>query len=169
MTAQSDKPNAVLDQLCTKLNSGNGSIDLVSLADACQQMKIQGHLAILNGKYIDKILAGKKTIESRFSKMRVGPFGKVEVGDVLFLKQSSGPLKGLARVGRVQYFGPLVPDETQRLMKQYQAGLQLEAPFIEAKQSSRYASLLHIVEVCPVKERPVVKTDRRAWVTLNFR
>ena len=45
------------------------------------------HLAILTPGWIDLILDGTKTIESRFTKVRCAPFGKVHEGDSVYLKE----------------------------------------------------------------------------------
>ena len=56
------------------------------------------HLAILTPGWIDLILDGSKTIESRFTKVRCAPFGKVHEGDSVYLKESGGLVKGMFRV-----------------------------------------------------------------------
>jgi ASC-1-like (ASCH) protein len=53
------------------------------------------HLAILNEPYLEYILQGKKTIESRFSLTRVPPYKQVSKGDIVFLKQYGDPIVGL--------------------------------------------------------------------------
>ena len=52
------------------------------------------HVAILKPNYIRDILAGDKTIESRFTKTNQPPHGRVAVGERLFLKASGGPFHG---------------------------------------------------------------------------
>ena len=62
------------------------------------------HLAILYPVWIELILDGSKTIESRFSKVRCAPFGKVSTGDTVYLKVSGGPVKGHFTVADVTTF-----------------------------------------------------------------
>ena len=62
------------------------------------------HLAILTPGWIDLILDGSKTIESRFTKVRCAPFGKVHEGDSVYLKESGGLVKGMFRVAQVETF-----------------------------------------------------------------
>ena len=45
------------------------------------------HLAILLEPYLQYILDGTKTVESRFSKNRIAPYNMVEPGDVVLLKK----------------------------------------------------------------------------------
>ena len=48
------------------------------------------HLAVLKEPYLEFILKGEKTVESRFSIRRRAPYKRVEKGDVVILKQQSG-------------------------------------------------------------------------------
>ena len=52
------------------------------------------HLAIFNPPFLDLILEGRKTIEGRFSKVRCAPFGVVQEGNVVLMKESGGLVKG---------------------------------------------------------------------------
>lgn len=44
------------------------------------------HLVILKQKYFEMVLSGEKTIESRWSMNKCAPYGKVGVGDTIWLK-----------------------------------------------------------------------------------
>lgn len=86
-------------------------VDLGTLARVCARHDACGHLAILTKPYLEKILAGQKTIASRFSRARVPPFIKVRAVDVVFLKEVAGPVHAIALASYVQFFGPLGPGE----------------------------------------------------------
>lgn len=64
------------------------------------------HVAIMNSKIasIDDILSGKKTIESRWSKNKVAPWGRVHPNDVIYFKQSGGSVLAKAEVEKVRQF-----------------------------------------------------------------
>lgn len=62
------------------------------------------HLAILSPGWIELILDGSKTIESRFTKVRCAPFGKVHEGDIVYLKESGGLVKGMFTVAKVETY-----------------------------------------------------------------
>ena len=62
------------------------------------------HLAILTPGWIDLILDGTKTIESRFTRVRCAPFRKVHEGDSVYLKESGGLVKGMFTVAKVETF-----------------------------------------------------------------
>ncbi len=62
------------------------------------------HVAIMNksfGDLIAKILSGKKKIESRWSKNKSAPWGKVHPNDVIYFKQSGGLVLAKAEVEKV--------------------------------------------------------------------
>lgn len=59
------------------------------------------HLAIFTQPYLDLILSGEKTIESRFGVRRSIPYNKVKERDKIIMKESSGMLKGEFTAGKV--------------------------------------------------------------------
>lgn len=62
------------------------------------------HLAVFSEPYLDYIINGKKTIESRFSKNRSLPYQKVKTNDIIIIKQSSGPVVGYFRAGECLFY-----------------------------------------------------------------
>lgn len=140
---------------------------LNDLSKLCQQENIHAHLAILNKPYLEKIINGIKTIESRFSKVRQPPFRLVECGDILFLKQTAGDIIATALVKQVNFFGPFAQGGALTIMDKYQEGLALGEDFRTLKAESRYATLMHLTEVKRNKPIKVEKSDRRPWVILN--
>jgi hypothetical protein len=157
-----------LSLVVSELHAQNDTVSIDNLVNICRKLLINGHLAILTKSYLDKIIGRKKTIESRFSKVRIPPFRAINQGDVLFLKASSGPILAVALVSKVQFFGPLRPGEAVSIMQEYSSGLALEDSFEMAKQDSRYVTLVHLGEILSTKPISVTKRDRRPWVVLNY-
>ena len=62
------------------------------------------HLAILREPFLQFILDGKKTIESRFYKNRCAPYNQINEGDVILLKKTSGPVVGLCKVTKAWFY-----------------------------------------------------------------
>src|SRR5580692_1379944 len=62
------------------------------------------HLAVFIEPYLQYVLEGKKTVESRFGIQRRPPFGHVREGDILLLKRSGGPITGVCLVGQVWFY-----------------------------------------------------------------
>ena len=62
------------------------------------------HLAIFQQPFLDRILEGKKTIESRFSKVKCSPYGVVDIGDLVLMKKTGGLVLGEFIVSKVESF-----------------------------------------------------------------
>lgn len=61
------------------------------------------HIAIMNPKIapVADILSGKKTIESRWSKYKSVPWGKVHPGETIYFKETGKNVTAKARVEKV--------------------------------------------------------------------
>ena len=46
------------------------------------------HLAVVNEPYLQFILQGKKTIESRFAMHRAAPYRQISPGDIVLMKSA---------------------------------------------------------------------------------
>ena len=130
-------------------------------------MGFVNHLAILHKGPLEKIFSGEKTIESRFTKNRCLPFGRISEGDTILLKESSGPIRGKTRVLRVLSFSDLTPKKVEELFNQY-PGIKAGPNFVQRKTESKFATLMFLSEAeqfnSPLQ---IKKTDRRAWVILD--
>ena len=76
------------------------------------------HIAIMNksfGDLIAKILSREKKIESRWSKNRVAPWGKVQPGDTIYFKNSGGPVIAMAEVEKIRQFEKKDFDKARKL------------------------------------------------------
>lgn len=128
------------------------------------------HVAIFNPPFLDLILEGRKTIEGRFSKVQCAPFGVVDEGDTVLMKDSGGPVRGSFLVAKVESFGNLTPEKLKELETRYSTSLCADADpeYWKKRRICRYATMLHIVE--PRRfEQPFSfpKKDRRGWVVLD--
>lgn len=131
------------------------------------------HLAILSPGWSELILAGEKTIESRFTKVRCAPFRKVHEGDIVYLKESGGPVKGQFTVAKVETFENLERSDIQAIYERCGKAIFCDAftRFFPPYKwlESKHATLIHIASPVTFDE-PVVITDERdprAWVVLD--
>jgi hypothetical protein len=126
------------------------------------------HLAIMAEPYLARVLAGEKTIESRFAQVRAAPYGRVAPGDTIWLKRSGGPIVGIALAAEVRQYAELTPERANALLERYGAALRLDADFAARVQSCRYVTLIWLVEVRAL-DMPIrySRRDRRGWVTLR--
>ena len=125
------------------------------------------HLAILVEPYLQYILEGKKTVESRFGVHRFPPFGYVREGDVLVLKKSGGPITGICLVSQV-WFYQLDPLSWRKIRQEFSISLCAQDPdFWSQRRAASFATLMLIKDVHPVTPFDISKKDRRGWVMLK--
>lgn len=127
------------------------------------------HLAIFPRNYIDKILSREKTIESRFSKVKCAPYGQVSIGDIILLKEQSGPIRGQAEIAKVIFFSDLTPESVICIKKEYNNRLRADDEFWEAKMDAKYATLMFLRDVQELPSQEFEKKDRRGWVVLDHK
>ena len=125
------------------------------------------HLAILYPTYLEMIGKGLKTVECRLTRILVPPYGVIDAGDLLWLKESSGPVRFVAEAGRVQTLHALTEREVARIRRQLNDRIRAEPAFWQAKRSARYGTLIWLEDVQPIEPFRVVKTDRSPWVLLD--
>ena len=125
------------------------------------------HLVILREPYLDAILAGRKTIESRLTVTRRAYWGRVLYGDKLFLKQSSGPVCATAKVLKARYYENLTPRQIEQIKNQYNNRILGADEYWHSKSGCRYGVLVWIGQVKHIKPIWIEKRDWRAWVVLS--
>lgn len=127
----------------------------------------QAHLAVMREPYLSYVLAGRKTIESRFSRVQTPPYGRVGCGDLLLLKEVGGPVSALATVASADFY-VLDPDTFRYLRDRFAAALCAHDPeFWEERNDARFATLMRLDDVMPIRPLAVGKRDRRGWVVLG--
>ncbi|MBU1032227.1 ASCH domain-containing protein [Patescibacteria group bacterium] len=127
------------------------------------------HLAIFKGEAGEKILSGKKTIESRFSRVKSVPFGVISSGDLVYIKPSGKEIIGQFRVQKVFFFDNLDSSDLNYLKKVYGKKLAADSEYWEKKKNSRYGSLIFIGSSSRFITAPLrfPKKDLRGWVVLD--
>ncbi|MFH1370922.1 MAG: ASCH domain-containing protein [Planctomycetota bacterium] len=129
--------------------------------------KLNYHLAILKKPYLDAILDGRKTIESRFYQTKHKWLAQVGAGDKLFIKVSSGPVMATATIASVRYFDNLNARQIAELKKQYNQHIIGDDQYWEEKNRSRFGVLVWLKDVRRITPRFIRKADWRAWVVLT--
>lgn len=125
------------------------------------------HLAILKKPYLEAIVAGRKRIESRFTKIKRSPFGRVLVGDKIFFKVSSGPVCATAKVAAVKNFENLTPDRINSLKQRYNHDIAGTDEYWQSRAECRFGFLAWLTEVRAIEPVRISKKDWRAWVVLT--
>lgn len=127
------------------------------------------HLAIFKNDGVEKILAGKKTVESRFSRAKIAPFGVISSGDLVYIKPSGGQIIGQFRVKKVIFFDGLDNKDIQEIKQKYGKGLNTDENYWKGKENCKYGTLIFIGNSSRFITSPVKldKKDLRGWVVLD--
>jgi len=136
---------------------------------------MQTHLAIIKPKSLAKILAGSKTIESRFAIHRP-PAWQTEAGDAIYFKVTGGDILCQAIVTAVDRYHLAFPGDLLYLEPKYWRGVHGSSRNIAYWSSAinrgvQYAVFVHLAEVTQLLI-PASTLDKRlpyasAWI-LNF-
>ena len=125
------------------------------------------HLAILKRPYLDAILDGSKTIEARLTRTKRQPFGQVDAGDFVYLKQSSGPVCATAVVVDVKSYENLDSPQIAEIKKFYNKQICGNEAYWQSKSNSRYALLVWLKDIKKIRPVNITKKDQRAWIVLR--
>jgi ASC-1-like (ASCH) protein len=134
------------------------------------------HVAIMKKSwgFIDKILAGEKTIESRWSASRRKPWGAVQQGDIIYFKNSGEPVAAKACVERVIQLSALTPASVKKILKKYgqKDGItSREIPlFFEKFKHAKYCVLVFLKNSARVRPFTINKKGfgaMAAWITVS--
>lgn len=132
---------------------------------------MQHHLAIFTQPWLDLILDEKKTIDSRLSKVRCAPYGRINGGDIVYMKESGGLVKGQFNVAKVETYEDLTPRTLHNINTQYHQEIFVDLGFQGLKDKwtySKYATLIHISNVMSYqKPFPYPRKGRTAWILLD--
>lgn len=112
------------------------------------------------------VLSGKKTIESRFSRTRCAPFRQICDGDIILLKEVSGPVCGLVLAGKTR-FVELASEPLFRIRHEYGYSICADDEFWEQQRDASYGTLIELSKAVEIAPMQFEKRDRRGWVSLR--
>ncbi|MCK4871258.1 MAG: ASCH domain-containing protein [Phycisphaerales bacterium] len=125
------------------------------------------HIAILLRPYLDAILTGEKTIESRLTINNRAPFDRIEPGERIYFKVSSGPFLATAVADHVLFVDNLTPGKVNELRRCYNDAILGDPSFWQWKRNARYATLIWLTNPEPIHFGPSLAPQRGvAWVLL---
>lgn len=126
------------------------------------------HAAILLPRYIDLILAGTKTLESRLTITRRTPYRRIQPGERIYFKASSGPYRATAVAGAVEFHDNLTPTKVAALRKRLNAKIGGDDAYWTWKRGSKYATFVELREVTACDDGPRMPPSQGiAWFTLD--
>ena len=134
------------------------------------------HVAIMKKSWrlLPKILAGEKTIESRWYQTKHVPWDKIGAGDTIYFKNSAEPVTAKAKVSEVLQFQDLTPATVGKILDEY--GAQDGIPkgkspkFFELFKNKKYCLLIFLKEVQRIKPFNVNKSGfgaMSAWISVG--
>ena len=121
------------------------------------------HIAIVHEPFLSYMFSGRKTIESRFSRHRIPPFGRVQPGDLVLLKADK--VCGCFTVAWSKFID-LASEPLDNIIKRYGKEICAGEAFWAQKKGSKYATLMGICDVRRLTPITITKRDRRAWLSL---
>jgi hypothetical protein len=110
------------------------------------------HLVILHKPYLELILAGTKTVESRLSRRRHPAAARLRPGDVLYLKQAGGDVRARAVAVAVTEINDIPPGGVAELARVWWprvVGGGPDDPYWLAKRDARHALFIELADVRP--------------------
>lgn len=135
------------------------------------QSRFGVHLAVMSEPFLSFVLAGTKTVESRFSNKRIPPYQCALSNDIILLKEVGGPVVATCLISQTWYFDHPTRDQMVELKEHFGKLLRDDVPgFWDRRIDSSYISLLEVEHVSLLSQ-PIScpKKDRRGWVTIRGR
>ncbi len=140
--------------------------DYLSYLSNKEKTSFSIHLGVFVEPFLQYILDGKKTMETRFSIVRCAPYERVESGDAVLLKKSGGAVVGICRIRSARFYR-LEKDSWDEI-KTFAHDICAEDPeFWEQRKKASFATLMRIDNVKLITPITVKKRDRRGWVVLQ--
>ena len=134
------------------------------------------HLAIMkkSWKLTEKILSGKKKIESRWYSSKKAPWGKIKPGEKIYFKDSGEPVTVVAEVNHAVQYDALTPEKVRDTLEQNgeDDGIEKErlSYFFELFKKKRYCILIFLKNPHSVGPFVINKKgygNMAAWITVS--
>lgn len=131
------------------------------------------HIAIMKKSWglTQKILAGEKTIETRWYMNRYRPWNRIKKGDIVYFKDSGEPVTVRAKVAKVEQYANLDEKKRKRILSRYSyqdLGITEIIPeVLRYTKGKRYCIVIHLKNPKPVKPFEIDKSDfglMSAWL-----
>ena len=122
------------------------------------------HIAIFRQPFFDMVISGEKTIESRWSVKKVSPFGKVNVGDTILLKETGKDVTATARVKVVRYY-VLTPSIADMIKEKYGKEIGVDKfKNWEDCGNKKFCTLIWLESVRKIDAMKVKRSNGSGWI-----
>lgn len=122
----------------------------------------------------DKILDGRKKIESRWYSVKYPPWNNIQKGEMVFFKDSGRPVGLRAEVEKVFQFDNLTQDKVKNILDKYgkDDGIEKEKipEFFERFKNKKYCMLIFLKNPITIAPFEIDKTGfgaMAAWIIVK--
>jgi ASC-1-like (ASCH) protein len=132
------------------------------------------HIAIMKKSWglTEKILNGRKKIESRWYLSKRLPWHKIKKGDIVYFKNSGEPVCVKAEVKKIEQFCGLTPKRVKDILNKYGKADGIEknkiSEFFNRFKNKKYCVLVFLKNVAPIKPFRINKKGlglMSAWIS----
>lgn len=128
------------------------------------------HLAILKKKWLEKIISGEKTIESRWYKQKRTPYQKIAKGDMLYFKETGKPVTAKATAQEVLFFDMLTEEKIRNILENYGKEINITVDAVSRLLDKKYCTLVVLENVQKIQPFQINKKGygiQAAWITVD--
>ena len=133
------------------------------------------HIVYLDAKFneLENLLDGKKSMIIRGAAGRKVPYGKVNIGDILYFinNNAEGEIKAKGVVSSVFNSNKMTKDESTTLVKKHQSQLNLTAGQFQKWAGKRYLVLIEIKNIEKIQHfqfnRDIFKNMMDDWLPVE--
>ena len=127
------------------------------------------HLAIFSEPFLSALFDGSKTVECRFSMKRISPFRRIYPGDLVLIKEVSGPIVGFFITEDTTYWVKGGKPSLNEIKLIFDKGVRgdLVPEFWSGKEKYNYGTFIKISDLNALNKIDVAKSDRVSWHILK--
>ena len=125
------------------------------------------HIAILRKKYYDMVISGEKTIESRFSMNKIAPYNKINVGDILWIKETGKDVTLKVIVDKVKFY-ELTPEIVEKIRINYGKEIGTDKPQDwTSTLQKKYGTLIWLKNIERIEPKKVKRSNGAGWIVVD--
>lgn len=128
------------------------------------------HVAIVHAWVAQAILDGTKTIESRFSRDKRPPFGRIAKGDTIYFRVAGGGYAVRCTVQKVECREAATPGLIEDIESKHRDRIGGDDAYWLAARRARCVTLVHLHRCAAIEDGPTLdrqRGDRRAWFVIG--
>jgi len=131
------------------------------------------HIAILDKKrnLLQKIIAGEKTIESRWYQTKRTPWHNIKSGDIVYFKDAGELITVKAKVKEVLFFDELDKEKVEKILQKYGNDIGFKSlEYSDYFVGKNYCILVFLENVEKIEPFDIDKTgfgNACAWMTVK--